>query len=90
MLEAYKDQVEFLRRELERKDILLVFLTQRIPELEARLEDLEPSEKASEGTAKDKPPPSNWRPHSAPHGGTGSSGLSRAMRSKSFWRKLFG
>jgi hypothetical protein len=56
VLEAYKDQVEFLHRELERKDILLVFLTQRIPELEARSEGLEPSEKASEGTAKDNTP----------------------------------
>lgn len=30
-----KDQVEFLRRELERKDTLLMTLMQRVPELEA-------------------------------------------------------
>jgi len=30
------DQIEFLRRELERKDHIIMSLTQRIPELEAR------------------------------------------------------
>jgi excisionase family DNA binding protein len=35
LLEAYRDQVEFLRRELERKDTIIMSLTQRIPELEA-------------------------------------------------------
>jgi len=30
-----RDQVDFLRRELERKDAILMSLTQRIPELEA-------------------------------------------------------
>lgn len=34
LLEAYRDQVEFLRRELERKDTLLMSLMQRLPELE--------------------------------------------------------
>ncbi len=38
VLEAYKDQVKFLRRELERKNMLLTSLTQRIPELEAHSE----------------------------------------------------
>jgi hypothetical protein len=35
LLEAYRDQVEFLRRELECKDTIIMSLTQRIPELEA-------------------------------------------------------
>jgi hypothetical protein len=35
LLEAYRDQIEFLRRELERKDTLLMSLMQRIPELES-------------------------------------------------------
>ena len=34
LLEVYRDQVEFLRRELERKDTLLMSLMQRVPELE--------------------------------------------------------
>src|SRR3954452_24519952 len=35
LLEVYREQVEFLRRELERKDTIIMSLTQRIPELEA-------------------------------------------------------
>ena len=35
LLEVYREQVEFLRRELERKDTIIVSLTQRLPELEA-------------------------------------------------------
>ncbi len=38
LLKAYRDQVEFLRWELERKDTLLMPLMQRIPELEYRSE----------------------------------------------------
>jgi hypothetical protein len=34
LLEAYRQQVEWLRREVERKDTLLMSLMQRIPELE--------------------------------------------------------
>jgi DNA-binding transcriptional MerR regulator len=51
-LEAYKDQVEFLRRELERKDTLLMSLMQRIPELEAPSEPRGTPETAYEGDAK--------------------------------------
>ena len=36
LLEAYRDQVEFLRRELERKDTIIMSLMQRVPELETR------------------------------------------------------
>jgi excisionase family DNA binding protein len=35
LLEFYREQVEFLRRELERKDTIIMSLTQRIPGLEA-------------------------------------------------------
>lgn len=35
LLEAMRDQVEFLRRESERKDAIIMSLTQRVPELEA-------------------------------------------------------
>jgi hypothetical protein len=41
LLEAYRDQVEFLRRELERKDTLLMSLMQRVPELEPAQEPRE-------------------------------------------------
>ena len=39
LVEAYRDQVEFLRRELERKDTLLMSLMQRVPELEPAKDD---------------------------------------------------
>jgi hypothetical protein len=44
LLEAYRDQVEFLRRELERKDTLLMSLMQRVPELEGSIEPREAPE----------------------------------------------
>lgn len=51
LLKAYRDQVEFLRRELERKDTLLMSLMQRIPELEAPSEPSGAPDSASEGGA---------------------------------------
>ena len=38
---SLEDQIDFLRRELERKDAILMSLTQRIPELEASSEPRE-------------------------------------------------
>lgn len=35
LVAAYRDQVDFLRRELERKDAIIMSMSQRIPELEA-------------------------------------------------------
>ena len=51
LLEVYRDQVEFLRRELERKDTLLMSLMQRVPELEAAPEPRNAPETAAEGAA---------------------------------------
>jgi hypothetical protein len=34
LLRAYEDQIEFLRKELERKDTIIMTMAQRIPELE--------------------------------------------------------
>jgi predicted RNase H-like nuclease (RuvC/YqgF family) len=52
---SLEDQIGFLRRELERKDTIIMSLTQRIPELEASPEPREghgtPSEEADESTA---------------------------------------
>jgi hypothetical protein len=48
LLEVYRDQIEFLRRELERKDTLLISLMQRVPELEAAPELRDASETATE------------------------------------------
>ncbi len=52
VLEVYRDQVEFLRRELERKDTLLMSLMQRIPELEAPSEPRDTPTLATEEAAK--------------------------------------
>jgi hypothetical protein len=56
LLEAYRDQVEFLRRELERKDTLLMSLMQRVPELEPVAEPRQAPETPSEDTARDDVP----------------------------------
>ena len=90
VLKAYKEQVEFLRQELERKEPLLMFLTQWIPELEVPSESRGPSEKPLEDTAKGNTyPRGNRRPHSVPPGGVSFSDSSRVMPSKNYWQKLF-
>jgi hypothetical protein len=47
LLRIYEDQIQFLRGELERKDAILMSLTQRIPELEPASESRESPEAAS-------------------------------------------
>ena len=90
VLKAYKEQVEFLRQELERKETLLMFLTQRIPELEVHSESRGPSEKPPWRTRpRVTYPRGNRRPHSLPPGGVGFSDSSRVMPSKNYWQKLF-
>lgn len=46
---SLEDQIEFMRRELERKDAIILSLTQRIPELEATPETASPH--SDRGTA---------------------------------------
>ncbi len=75
MLKAYKEQVEFLRQELKRKEPLLMFLTQRIPELEVPSESRGPSEKPLEDTAK---------------GTTVPPGQQEASQRPAWWRRFFG
>jgi uncharacterized coiled-coil protein SlyX len=45
-----RDQIDFLRRELERKDAILMSLTQRIPELEAPARESGSSQTHERGT----------------------------------------
>lgn len=47
-----REQIDWLRREVERKDTIIMSLTQRIPELEAPSEQRDAPEKDSEGTDK--------------------------------------
>jgi hypothetical protein len=49
---SLEDQIDFLRRELERKDTIIMSLTQRIPELEASPEPREGHVMASEAADK--------------------------------------
>src|ERR687897_1373968 len=59
---SLEDQIDFLRRELERKDTIIMSLSQRIPELEVSPEPREAHGTASEETAKDKVPPEQQEP----------------------------
>jgi hypothetical protein len=55
LVESLQDQIGFLRRELERKDAILLRMAERIPELEA-------SAMASEGTVRREVPPESQEP----------------------------
>jgi hypothetical protein len=51
-----RGQIDWLRREVERKDTIIMQMAQRIPELEAPSEPRDAPEAASEGGAKDDRP----------------------------------
>jgi len=75
LLRTYEDQIQFLRAELERKDAILMSLTQRIPELEApappepQESPVSPSEEQERGKDREEPAPATDRP---------------------WWRRMFG
>lgn len=71
ILQVYREQVDFLRRELERKDAILMSLTQRIPELEPAREPRDAPETVSEERGMVTYPRSG---RSRFRGGVGSSG----------------
>ena len=54
---SLEEQIDFLRRELERKDTIIMSLTQRIPELEASPAQREAHMTASEGEDRGDVPP---------------------------------
>ena len=59
---SLEDQIDFLRRELERKDTIIMSLTRRIPELEASSESPGAAETATEDTGKENVPPGPQEP----------------------------
>ena len=59
---SLEDQIDFLRRELERKDTIIMSLTQRIPELEPATEPRDGSETASYGEGRGDIPPEQQEP----------------------------
>src|SRR5918997_6146652 len=72
---SLEDQIDFLRRELERKDTIIMSLSQHIPELEGSPELREDHMTDSEVTAKDKVPPEQQQEPS---------------QRRSWWRAFFG
>ena len=54
---SLEDQIAFLRRELERKDAILLNLTERIPQLEAPPEPRESPQTVEEGPDRPEPRP---------------------------------
>ena len=71
---SLEDQIDFLRRELERKDTIIMSLTQRIPELEASPETREGHVMASEEADKSTAPQEQQEP----------------VQRRSWWREFFG
>ena len=59
---SLEDQVDFLRRELERKDTIIMSLTQRIPELEASPQPREGHVTDTEEASKDTASPEQQEP----------------------------
>src|SRR5918994_851383 len=71
---SLEDQIDFLRRELERKDTIIMSLTQRIPELKASPEPREDQVTATEDADKSTAPPEQQEP----------------SQRRSWWREFFG
>ncbi len=70
---SLQEQVDWLRREVERKDTLLMTLMQRIPELDAPPEATERHEMASQASGK----------------GTASPEQQEPSQRRSWWRAFF-
>jgi hypothetical protein len=75
-IRSLEDQIAFLRRELERKDGILLNLTERIPQLEAPSEARESPQTVEEGPERAEPRP--------PTGGA-QEGVQRP-----WWRRVLG
>jgi hypothetical protein len=69
-----RDQIDWLRREVERKDTIIMSLTQRIPELEAPREQRDGPETASPRSDR----------------GDGREDPEKPTESRSWWRRFFG
>ncbi len=76
-IRSLEDQIAFLRRELERKDTILLNLTSKIPQLEPPQESSETIEEASEGAEA--------RPATE-----GAQTETSQPQERSWWRRVFG
>jgi uncharacterized coiled-coil protein SlyX len=75
-IQSLEDQIAFLRRELERKDAILLNMTERIPELEAP-----PEARESPQTVEEEPERAEPRPD--------APGAQEGVR-RPWWRRVFG
>jgi uncharacterized coiled-coil protein SlyX len=75
-IRSLEDQIAFLRRELERKDAILLSLTERIPELEAPSEERESPETVEQVPERVEPRPS-------------TSEAQEGVQRRSWWRRWF-
>ena len=75
-IRSLEDQIAFLRRELERKDGILLNLTERIPQLEAPSEARESPETGEEGRERAEPRP--------------ATGGAQEPVQRPWWRRMFG
>jgi uncharacterized coiled-coil protein SlyX len=66
LIRSLEDQIAFLRRELERKDTILLNLTERIPRLEAPSEAPGAAESAEEPQGRGSVPPEAQEPTERP------------------------
>jgi hypothetical protein len=73
---SLEDQIAFLRRELERKDTILLNLTERIPELEAPTEARESPQTAEEASDRAEPRP--------------TTAEAQEGTQRPWWRRMFG
>jgi excisionase family DNA binding protein len=78
-IRSLEDQIAFLRRELERKDGILLNLTERIPQLEAPSVPRESPETVEGERERAEPRPAT---------GGAQEGVQRPWRS--LWRRVFG
>jgi predicted transcriptional regulator len=73
-----REQIEFLRDELRRKDTIIMAMTQRIPELEPAQERTEAPERAAGGPERAEPR------------ARATGGAQEPEQRRSWWRRLFG
>ena len=76
-----REQIEFLRDELRRKDTIMMAMTQRIPELEPAQERPEAPETATEASTKGGAREQPFTSEKGPQGGA---------ENRSWWRRMFG
>ena len=75
-IRSLEDQIAFLRRELERKDTILMNLTDRIPQLEAPQEPPEDAETAEEAPDRAEPRPA-------------TGGAQEGAQRRPWWKRVF-